>query len=137
MVQTGFWLGDRAWWIMASFGVSGADELNDVYESLLSVGVPDYKAREVCMTLSKPNKGYTFTDYDGRYSLMFASRGTDVDELYDSIDHEKRHVLAHIEYYYDVDPKSEEAAYLAGELGRLLFPAIAMSVCPNKKTSSL
>lgn len=51
--------------------------------------------------------------------------------------HEKRHVLAHIEYYYDVDPNSEEAAYLAGELGRLLFPAIAMSVCPNKNTSSL
>ena len=136
MVQTGFWIGNRDWWIMAQFDISSA-ELQDVYEVLLSVGVPGYKAHEVCQVLSRPNKGYTYTDYDGRFSLMFASEGTDIDELYDSIDHEKRHVLAHIEYYYGVEPKSEEAAYLAGELGRLLFPAIAIAVCDKDKRKSV
>ena len=62
---------------------------------------------------------------------MFASKGTSVDELYDTIDHEKKHVIEHISTYFDVDPKSEDAAYLAGELGKQLFPAIAMAVCPR------
>ena len=131
MVQTGFYLGNRDWWIMASFDVRGAEDLRDVYEALLSVGCSDYKAREVCMTISRPNKGYTLTDYDGKYSLMFVGPATDPSEMYDSIDHEKQHIIAHISKYYSVDPNSEEVAYLAGELGRLLFPAAAYVICPR------
>lgn len=131
MVQTGFWLGDRDWWVMASFDVSTTEDLRDVYESLLSVGCPDHKARKVCMTLSQPNSGYTLTDYDGRYSLVFIGRATSPEQMYDSIDHEKKHVVEHISSYYGIDPKSEEAAYLAGELGRLIFPAAAYVICPK------
>lgn len=130
MVQTGFYLGNDDWWIMASFDIRGTEELREVYESLLSIGYPDYKAREVCMTLSQPNKGYTLTDYDRKYSLMFISRATSPSQMYDTIDHEKKHVVEHISNYYRIDPKSEEAAYLAGELGRLIFPAAAYVVCP-------
>lgn len=131
MVQTGFYLGNRDWWIMANLDILDTEDLRDVYESLLSVGCPDYKVREICMELSKPNSGYTLTDYEGHYSLMFVSRATSTEEMYDTIDHEKKHAVEHISNYYHVDPKSEEAAYLAGELGRLLFPAVAMVVCPK------
>ena len=115
---------------MATLDVSTTDDLYDVYESLLSVGCPDYKAREVCMTLSRQNKGYTLTDYNAKCSLIFISRATDAAEMYDSIDHEKKHVVEHISNYYGIDPKSEESAYLAGELGRLIFPAAAYVICP-------
>ena len=131
MIQTGFYLGDSTWWVMANFDISTTKDLSDVYRALMSVGCPYYKVREICMVLSQPDTGYTYTDYDGHFSLMFASRGTSVDELYDTIDHEKKHVIEHISTYFDVDPKSEEAAYLAGELGKQLFPAIAMAVCPR------
>ena len=131
MIQTGFHLGNREWWVMANIGISSTEDLHDVYVALISVGVPDYKAREICMTLSKPDTGYTLTDYDGRFSLMFVSEATEPEQMYDSIDHEKKHLVEHISNFYGVDPKSEEAAYLAGEIGRLLFPAIAMAVCPE------
>lgn len=131
MVQTGFYLGNRDWWIMATLDISDTEDLREVYEALLSVGCQDYKARKICMELSRPNSGYTLTDYDGRYSLMFVSKTTSVEQMYDTIDHEKKHVVEHVSSYYHVDPKSEEAAYLAGELGRLLFPAVALVVCPK------
>jgi hypothetical protein len=131
MIQTGFHIGNKDWWIMATLDISDREDLRDVYESLLSVGVPDFKAREVCMVLSQPNRGYTLTDYDGKYSLMFISRATSPSQMYDSIDHEKKHVVEHISTYYGVEPKSEEAAYLSGELGRLLFPAAAYVICPH------
>ena len=131
MVQTGFYLGRNDWWIMASIGIEDREDLRDVYEALLSIGAPDYKAQEVCMTLSQPNTGYTYTNYDGHYTLMFVSRATSGAQMYDTIDHEKKHVVEHISDYYGVDPKSEEAAYLAGEIGRLLFPAVAYVLCPR------
>ena len=135
MVQTGFWLGRRDWWVMATFDIDGERDLNEVYESLLSVGVSDYKAQEICMTLSQPNYGYTLTDYVGKFSLVFISRATDASQMYDSIDHEKKHLVEHISNYYGVDPKSEESAYLSGELGRLIWPAAAWVLCPRCRES--
>ena len=114
-----------------SFDIDGVKDLNEVYESLLSVGLPDYKAQEVCMTLSKPNSGYTLTDYLGKFSLVFIGRTFDASQMYDSIDHEKKHLVEHISNYYGVDPKSEESAYLSGELGRLIWPAAARVLCPK------
>ena len=67
---------------------------------------------------------------------MFASETTSAEEMFDTITHELKHVVEHISGYYGVDPKSETAAYLQGEIARNLFPAVAMAVCPtchNKK----
>ena len=33
--------------------------------------------------------------------------------------------------YYGIDPKSEDAAYLQGEIAKKLFPAVAIAVCPK------
>lgn len=130
MVQTGFWIGNRDWWVMASLGVDDG-ELRDVYEGLRSVGLSERKVREVCDALSEPNNGYTYTDYDGKYTLIYASRATSAEQMFDTIEHELNHAVEHISTYYGVNPKSEEASYLAGELGRLIWPAAAWVLCPR------
>lgn len=130
MVQTGFWIGNRDWWVMATLGVDDGD-LRDVYEGLRSVGLSERKVREVCDALSEPNNGYTYTDYDGKYTLIYASRATSAEQMFDTIEHELNHAVEHISSYYGVDPKSEEASYLAGELGRLIWPAAAWVLCPR------
>ena len=45
--------------------------------------------------------------------------------------YETKHAVEHISSYYDVDPKSEQAAYLQGEISKKLFPAVAIAVCPK------
>lgn len=130
MVQTDFFIGNGDWLVMAFLDISGVRDLNEVYGLLLSAGLPDYKAQEACMVLSRKNKGYTYTDFKSRFTLTFASRGTSYDELYDSIQHELKHIVEHISDYYGVDPKSEESAYLQGEIAKKMFPAVAMVVCP-------
>lgn len=67
--------------------------------------------------------------------VEFISRATDASQMYDSIDHEKKHIVEHISNYYGVDPKSEESAYLSGELGRLIWPAAAWVLCPRCRES--
>ena len=122
---------------MVTLNISDREDIRDVYESLLSVGVPNYKAQKVCMTLSKPNTGYTLTDYEGKFTLIFISRATTPSQMYDSIQHETKHAVEHISNYYNVDPKSEESAYLQGEISRLMFPAAAMAVFPLCSSQNL
>lgn len=131
MIQTGFFIGDRDWWIMASFGVSGEEDLNEVFTSLLAGGCPDDDAQKACMVLSRTNSGYTFTNTDGHFTLIFASKATSYEETYDTITHEIKHCVEHISTYYDINPKSEAAAYLQGEIARCLFPAVAAAICPR------
>lgn len=130
MVRQGFSVGDDAWYIEVFYNV-GQHDLGDVYHTLLNSGCPDYKARHACMTLSRKNSGYTFTDFRESHTLMFMSQATEPEQLYDSVQHEMKHGVEHIGEYFDVDPKSEESAYLQGEIARLMFPAVALVVCPR------
>lgn len=138
MIQTGFYIGDRDWWIMASLDV-GEKNLGEIYKSLMACGCPDYEAQKACTVLSRKNCGYTFSDFKGRYTLMFASKTDSAEEMYDTIQHELKHIVEHISGYYGVNPKSEEAAYLQGEIAKKMFPAVALAVCPmchNEKGGS-
>lgn len=131
MIQTGFWIGRRDWWIMASFNISGEKDLNEVYRALMACGCPDDEAQKACIVLSRKNSGYTFTDMDGHYTLMFASEADTPEQLFDTYDHELKHCVEHISSLYGVHPKSETAAYLQGEIARNMFPAVSMAVCPR------
>ncbi len=130
MIQTGFYIGERDWWIMASLNVTGKD-LGDVYRALLACGCPNDEAQKACMVLSRKNNGFTFTDLEGQYTLMFASETTSPEEMFDTITHELKHTTEHISGYFGVDPKSEVAAYLQGEIAKKMFPAVAIAVCPK------
>jgi hypothetical protein len=131
MIQTGFWIGRRDWWIMASFNISGEKDLNEVYRALMACGCPDNEAQKACIVLSRKNSGYTFTDMEGQYTLMFASKADTPEQLFDTYDHELKHCVEHISSFYGVDSKSETAAYLQGEIARSMFPAVSMAVCPR------
>ena len=131
MITTGFFIGKRDWWIMANLNISGEKDLNEVYRALMACGSPDDEAQKACMVLSRRNSGYTYTDLEGQYTLMFASKADSPEELFDTYDHELKHCVEHISSFYGVHPKSETAAYLQGEIARNMFPAIAMAVCPR------
>lgn len=131
MVKQGFHIGDRDWWVMGTYGIDGERDLYEVYEALLSIGIPDYKARKVCMELSKPNSGYTLTDFGRHFTLMFVSRATSAEQMFDSVVHELKHLTEHIGAYYGIDPEEELSAYLQGEVGRKMWPAVALVLCPE------
>lgn len=130
MIQTGFWIGERDWWVMASLDIKERD-LGGVYDTLLGCECADDEARHACMVLSRRNSGYTFTNMDGRYTLMFASAATSAEEMFDTVTHELKHAVEHLNGYFGVEPSSERAAYLQGEIGRKMFAAVALAVCPS------
>ena len=130
MVKQGFHIGDRDWWVMAYYDVKEAN-LDEVREALLAGGCPREKAEEACQNLRGWNTGYTFTNFGQHLSIMLLGCSTSTEQMFDSIVHELKHLVEHVSSYYGLDPKEELAAYLQGEVGRQMFPAVALVLCPR------
>lgn len=46
-----------------------------------------------------------------------------------SYDHERYHLITHILEKFNINPYSEEAAYLTGYIGQLMFPKAKRFLC--------
>lgn len=130
MVRQGFWIGDRDWWIIGYYNIKTQDDLNDIFNVLLASGSETEKARQAVKVLSKENTGYTFTNFNEHSTVVCASKASSYDEMFSTITHEIKHVTEHISEYYNVDSKSEKAAYLQGEISKQMYKAIALNICP-------
>lgn len=131
MIQQGFSLGDRDWYIMCAYDIRTKRDLSEVRRTLLAAGCEESKADEALWVISMWNKGFTYTNFRDHLTIICISKATSAEQLYDSVQHELKHVVEHLSEYYGVDPKGEEAAYLQGEVARLMYPAAAILMCPR------
>lgn len=67
------------------------------------------------------NTGFTYSNLDINCSLIIISETTSKDEFIDTLVHEIDHLQAHIATVYNIDMKSEEAAYLIGGIAKTMF----------------
>lgn len=65
-----------------------------------------------------------------RNSIIVISHASSSEQMFDTIVHEIKHLTEHISNYYGIDPKEELAAYLQGEVGRNMWCAASMVLCP-------
>lgn len=131
MIQQGFSLGDRDWYVMCAYDIRSRRDLMETRRALLASGCDEYRADEAVTVLSMWNKGFTYTNFIDHLTIVCVSKTTSAEQLYDSVQHELKHVVEHLSEYYGIDPKGETAAYLQGEVARLMFPAAALLMCPK------
>lgn len=130
MIMQGFPIGNNDWFCEVFYAVH-QENLWEAYKKLIQTGCPDYMAQQACMVLSQKNKAYTFSNFKTRHTVILLSEATSPEQMYDSIQHETKHAVEHISEYYGLNPKGETSAYLQGEIARLMFPAVALAVCPK------
>lgn len=75
------------------------------------------------------NTGLTYTSPRFHATLMVVSRTTDGAQFWNTLDHEKGHVVSHISEYYGLPPEGEEIEYLRGELAGKLYPVAVRFLC--------
>lgn len=131
MIQQGFHIGNRAWYVMVYYDIQTVGDLSEVEKALFAAGCREQTVRAAVDTLTEPNTGFTFTNFGKRLTLMFIGRATSPEQIYDTIQHELKHATEHISDYFHLDPKGEESAYLQGEIARNMFRAAALAVCPK------
>ena len=73
------------------------------------------------------DSGFTYTDMEDMKSLMVINKSSNMQEFINTYNHEKNHVEMHICEANNIDPYSEQAAYLSGDLAQRLFlPAVCI-----------
>lgn len=74
------------------------------------------------------NSGFTYTNQKKHKSFMVINKPDSIREFIDTYNHEKNHVEMHICKEFGIDPYSEQAAYLSGQLAKKLFKSIFSSI---------
>ena len=64
-----------------------------------------------------------------KQSLIVIAKTSSPDEFMSSLAHEQKHLCSHIEQFYHIDSNSEEAAYLAGDVSKTMFPIAKKYMC--------
>lgn len=118
---------DKYNWNVEVYIILEQSDNNRIMKSLAEMKCSEdimYKAYENLR--SGEDSGFTYTNSDKRHSLMVINKSSSMYEFINTYNHEKNHVEMHICEELGIDPYSEEAAYLSGELAQRLF---LLAVC--------
>lgn len=130
MIRQRIYLPEYRWTVYAYYAVSCyyADE---IMEHLYDIDVePKFaKQAEENLTSGKLDTGLTYSNYRRRKSVMVIALTSSAAEFFNSLDHEKKHVEAHITQARRLDPYGEKTAYLSGELAMAMFPKVKHLMC--------
>ena len=102
----------------------GERDLGEVGDWLEALGASKRDIHRAQYVLSGVNKGLTFSSDNLRMSVMCIGDATDEEQWWDTLDHEIDHLQYTIMLYYDVEPGTEEAAYLQGYIMRGIIRAL-------------
>ena len=83
------------------------------------------------LTKGDLNTGITYSNFYRKETVMVISLTSTPAEFLNSWEHEKKHLARHIEQAYGIDPYSEEAAYLEGEIAQKMFPVAKRFICEH------
>lgn len=130
MVTQYFDIGNRDWHVVVYYDVWPHD-LHKIEEGLYRAGNSIGNTEDAIAELSILDTGYTFTNFGEHMTVIVISHATSPEQMFDTIIHEIKHLVEHVSSYYGLDPKEELSAYLQGEVGRQMFPAVVMVACPK------
>lgn len=138
MIKQEIYLPKYSWYIKAYYAVDAyyTDEILEELEKY-NPTIEEYNSVKSLMENYEYNTGFTFTDYRDKQSLMVIGLTTSPSEFQNTFDHEKGHLATHIAQYYNIDPYSEHFQYLAGDIGKKLFPIAKKFICKHCKQDLL
>lgn len=93
---------------------SNEEDLNDAYLNMIS---------------DKLNTGLTYSNLYEQKSVIVISKTSTPSQFINSLFHEVTHLVCHIVEKYKINPFDEEAAYLAGSIGQLIYPIAKEFLC--------
>lgn len=65
--------------------------------------------------------GFTYSSFRSKCSIVVIHKASSVGEFINTFEHEKNHLEMHICEALDINPYSEEAAHMSGDLAQLIL----------------
>lgn len=130
MIVQDFYLNKWDWQVRVYYFVD--DYYYDyIVEDLENLGASDAEQMVHKLASSGFNSGITFSSPTDRSSVMVIGKTTSACEFQSTLDHEKGHLATHIAMFDNIDFISEEFQYLAGEIGKQMYPVAKYFLCEH------
>lgn len=111
-------------WIIEIYIIVQNPNIQCIINRLENLGCPDSILHKAISRINDyENSGFTFTNPEQHKSIIVINKPNSAEEFIDTYNHEKNHVEMHICKEFGINPYSEKAAYLSGELAKKLFAA--------------
>lgn len=120
-------------WRVRVFYVIDLIPIDFITEELYGIGCDKQDIDDAINVLgnNEDNRGITFSNDNERESIIVIGETSCPAQFSNSFDHEKLHLTMHIARVDNIDPFSEELAYLAGEIGFQTFPVAKRFLCEH------
>ena len=117
-------VGKGDWGILLTYDFTELD-YNDIAAVLSAFGMNEKNIRKSMRILSYPNTGMAVSSPKLKMTSIYVSNATSPSEFWSTLNHELFHATTAIIDYYGEPYDQEPAAYLHGELMRLVVENIA------------
>lgn len=77
---------------------------------------------------AKVDTGFAYSSYNKQYSIIVIHKASSIGEFINTFEHEKNHLEMHICEALDINPYSEEAAHMSGNLAQLILEEALYSI---------
>ena len=130
MIVQEFYLRRIGWKVKVFYSVTGYN-VEEIMSALRNIGCHGGTLRKAYRQIyhCRLNSGLTYSNPITRESVIVIAKSSTSDEFNDSLQHEQRHLERHIANALDIDPDSEDAAYLAGDIAKAMFPQAKRLMC--------
>ena len=77
---------------------------------------------------AKVDTGFAYSSYNKQYTIVVIHKASSIGEFINTFEHEKNHLEMHICEALDINPYSEEAAHMSGNLAQLILEEALYSI---------
>lgn len=80
------------------------------------------------LTKAREDTGFTYSNYSNKCSILVIHKASSIGEFINTFEHEKNHLEMHICEALDINPYSEEAAHMSGDLSQTILEEALCSI---------
>lgn len=120
----------RADWNVRIYHAVDSMYADEITEDLVRIGCRGDDLRKAKRQLwdGLPDQGLTYSSPDGK-TVMVIGFTTSGSEYWNTLDHERLHLLQHIALFRHINPYGERIAYISGEFSREVYRCAKHLLC--------
>lgn len=117
------------WCLTIYYSVNEAQK-KEILAELEKLGCDKDTFQSIKRNLDKAevDTGFTYSSYDKMCSILVIHKASSVGEFLNTFEHEKNHAEMHICEALDINPYSEKAAILSGDLAQMILEEALASI---------
>lgn len=121
---------DRYDWCITIYYTVDSNQKKEILDKLKQMGCTGETLESIKNNIDKAGEdtGFTYSNFDKRCSIVVIHKASSVGEFINTFEHEKNHLEMHICEALDINPYSEMAAHMSGDLAQLIVEEALYSI---------